>query len=141
MKALIAIAALAAAPAQAEEISAATIAQGRQIYASTCAACHGADLQGQPDWKRRLVTGRMPAPPHDVSGHTWHHSDRDLFNLTKFGVAAVMGQGYESDMPGFAGKLSDAEIRAVLDYIESTWPARARDAQARITAADAAAQP
>ena len=34
-----------------------------------------------------------------------------------------------------------AGLRAVLDYIKSTWPTRAQEAQAKITAADKAAQP
>ena len=132
---------VAAAPALAQQANPATPLPGRMLYAKTCAACHGADLQGQPDWKRRLDTGRMPAPPHDVTGHTWHHSDRDLFTLTKRGVAAVAGAGYESDMPGFGDRLSDAEIMAVLDYIKSTWPVRAQETQAAITAAEGALTP
>ena len=127
-----------ATAAQAQAIDPARILPGQQLYASNCAACHGANLQGQPDWKHRLATGRMPAPPHDVTGHTWHHSDRDLLNLTKLGVAAVVGNGYESDMPAFAGKVSDDDIKAVLEYIKSTWPKRAQASQAAITAADVA---
>jgi mono/diheme cytochrome c family protein len=141
MKALITITVIAAAPAFAKDVTPATIQLGQQLYATNCAACHGANLQGQPDWKHRLASGRMPAPPHDVTGHTWHHSDRDLFNLTKLGVAAVMGDGYESDMPAFGGKLSDDDINAVLDYIKSTWPRRALASQAAITAADVAQNP
>ncbi len=141
MRVLVMIAVLATAPASAQEIDPATIQLGQELYATNCAACHGANLQGQPDWKHRLANGKMPAPPHDVTGHTWHHSDRDLFNLTKLGVAAVMGDGYESDMPGFGCKLSDDEITAVLDYIKSTWPARAQESQAKITAADEAMPP
>ena len=141
MRALITMAVLAAAPAAADGVDPATIQLGQQLYATNCSACHGANLQGQPDWKHRLASGRMPAPPHDVTGHTWHHSDRDLFNLTKLGVAAVMGDGYESDMLAFGGKLSDDEINAVLDYIKSTWPARAQQSQAKITAADVGSQP
>ncbi|MEO8245381.1 MAG: cytochrome c [bacterium] len=141
MKALITIAVIAAAPAFAEDVTPATIQLGQQLYATNCAACHGANLQGQPDWKHRLASGRMPAPPHDVTGHTWHHSDRDLFKLTRLGVAAVMGDGYESDMPAFGGKLSDDDIKAVLDYIKSTWPKRAQASQAAITAADVAQNP
>ena len=131
----------AATAAQADGTSLATIQLGQTLYATNCAACHGANLQGQPDWKHRLANGRMPAPPHDVTGHTWHHSDRDLFNLTKLGVAAVMGDGYESDMPAFGEKLSDDDIAAVLDYIKSTWPQRAQDSQAAITAADISQNP
>ena len=109
------------------------ITLGRQVYAQNCASCHGANLQGQPDWRRRLENGRMPAPPHDESGHTWHHSDQDLFDITKLGVGGVVA-AYESDMPAFEDILSDEEIAAVLAFIKSTWPERQRESQARVTA-------
>mgnify|MGYP002817032104 FL=1 len=111
------------------------IVRGKEIYAQNCASCHGANLEGQPDWKRRLENGRMPAPPHDESGHTWHHSDQDLFAITKLGVGGVV-PGYESDMLAFGDILSDEDITAVLAFIKSTWPERQRDVQARITASD-----
>ncbi len=113
--------------------SADIVAQGRQIYADQCAACHGADLEGQPDWRTPLASGRLPAPPHDAGGHTWHHHDDVLFRIVKEGTAAIIGGGYESDMPGFADVLSDSEIRAVLDYIKSTWPVRERRYQSEIS--------
>lgn len=109
-----------------------TLAAGAEIYTARCAACHGAKLEGQPDWKRRLANGRMPAPPHDASGHTWHHSDQDLFEITKGGLAAVLPD-YESDMPAFGAQLSDADITAVLAFIKSTWPERQRGFQAEVT--------
>ena len=77
----------------------------------------------------------MPAPPHDASGHTWHHADRPLFTITKLGVGAVVPD-YESDMPAFEGILSDDEIVAVLAWIKSTWPERERGFQAEVTAND-----
>ena len=77
----------------------------------------------------------MPAPPHDETGHTWHHSDRNLFVLTKGGIGAVV-PGYESDMPAFGEILSDEEIAAVIAYIKSTWPERQRAFQAEVTAND-----
>lgn len=104
---------------------------GQALYAQSCASCHGANLEGQPNWRRRLDSGRMPAPPHDESGHTWHHSDQDLFKLTKFGVGAVIS-GYESDMPAFEGILSDQKIIFVLSYIKSQWPEQIRSRQAEI---------
>jgi mono/diheme cytochrome c family protein len=98
------------------------LALGEHVYAQHCAACHGAKLEGQPNWRARLPNGRMPAPPHDESGHTWHHSDEVLFALTKNGlVPPYAPPKYESDMPAFAGTLSDHEIRAVLAYIRSHW--------------------
>lgn len=95
---------------------------GEAIYARACASCHGAQLQGEPDWQTPKANGRRPAPPHDVTGHTWHHTDRLLIDLTRRGTAAVIGGGYESDMPGFSGVLDDDEIIAVLSFIKSRWP-------------------
>ena len=114
----------------------AEIAAGRQLYLEHCASCHGADLEGQPDWRTALPSGRMPAPPHDATGHTWHHADADLFTVVKQGLSAIV-PGYESDMPAFAGVLTDDEIRAVIDYIKSTWPDRERAYQAERSAAAA----
>lgn len=109
------------------------IALGRGIYATQCASCHGAALEGQPNWRERLPSGRLPAPPHDETGHTWHHPDEQLFQLTKQGVAPFAPPGYETDMPGFAEALTDDEIRATLDFIKSTWPAEIRESQESIT--------
>jgi len=98
------------------------VALGAEVYAAHCAACHGVDLEGQADWRRRRADGRLPAPPHDASGHTWHHPPEQLFALTKHGPAALAGGGYQSDMPAYEGVLSDAEIWAVLSYLKSRWP-------------------
>jgi mono/diheme cytochrome c family protein len=113
----------------------ARIALGAKVYARQCAACHGAKLEGQPDWRKRLANGRLPAPPHDESGHTWHHPDRLLFAITKNGlVEPYAPKDYESDMPAFGGKLSDEEIWAVLAYIKSHWTSRdVLDARAQMT--------
>jgi mono/diheme cytochrome c family protein len=78
----------------------------------------------------------MPAPPHDASGHTWHHPDQLLFDITKHGVAkAAKLPGYDTAMPAFDGVLSDAEIVAVLSWIKSQWPAEIRKHQADIDTA------
>lgn len=100
------------------------VARGQTIYAQHCAACHGSRLEGQPEWRTRMATGRLPAPPHDASGHTWHHPDSMIFGITKHGL--VPGRyappGYQSDMPAFGNTLSDEDIWAVIAYIKSTWP-------------------
>lgn len=101
---------------------------GKKVYDSRCAACHGAKLEGQSDWRIRKPDGRLPAPPHDASGHTWHHSDEQLFLITKEGVSAIV-PGYQSEMPAFRDLLNDSEIAAVLAYIKSTWPAEIRARQ------------
>lgn len=108
------------------------VAIGKSVYGKQCASCHGANLEGQPNWKERLPNGKLPAPPHDVSGHTWHHSDQQLFDITKYGLAKFAGPAYQTDMPKFEGALSDDEIRAVIGFIKSAWPDRQREAQERI---------
>lgn len=112
-----------------------------RLYQENCASCHGANLEGQPDWRSRLPNGRLPAPPHDASGHTWHHTDRVLLDIVKRGTAAIVGNGYESDMPGFKEVLTDEEITAIIDYIKSTWPDRIRASQESRTLADEQVQP
>jgi mono/diheme cytochrome c family protein len=114
------------------------LARGEALYAEACAACHGADLEGEPDWRERKPDGRLPAPPHDATGHTWHHPDRVLLEITLRGTAAVVGGGYESDMPGFGGAYSEDALRDVLEWIKTQWPERERAHQARLTAQDEA---
>lgn len=106
-----------------------TIALGAAVYQVNCASCHGANLEGQPDWRVSSNDGLLPAPPHDATGHTWHHDGETLFRLTKYGLAELIDDpDYASNMPIYAGILTDDEIIAVLSYIKSTWPDEIRAA-------------
>lgn len=111
------------------------ITLGKTVYAANCAACHGANLEGQANWRERLANGRLPAPPHDKTGHTWHHPDRLLIDMVKNGLVPgrTAPPGYESDMPAYAGILTDEEIIAVIAYIKSTWPPKVLQAQKEVT--------
>src|SRR5262249_39364879 len=100
----------------------AQVARGRVAYGERCASCHGANLEGQPEWRRRLPNGRLPAPPHGASGHTWHHPGGWVFGIIKHGLVPPNAPaGYESDMPAFGSIMNDDDIRAVLAFIESRW--------------------
>jgi mono/diheme cytochrome c family protein len=116
------------------------VALGARVYAQQCASCHGARLEGQANWRGRLPNGRLPAPPHDETGHSWHHPDRVLFAITKNGlVPPYAPQDYASDMPAFAGKLTDEEIWTALAFIKSRWTSReVREARAQMAASAAA---
>jgi len=111
------------------------VGMGQRVYAERCASCHGAKLEGQPAWRERRADDRLPAPPHDASGHTWHHPDAVLIEIVTYGFTSGRNAppGYASDMPGFKGVLSDEAIRASLAFIKSTWPEPVRAQQARVT--------
>ena len=107
--------------------SAAVVARGQVVYSRECASCHGAQLEGQPNWRQPGADGVLPAPPHDASGHTWHHPDDLLLRIVKYGTAKVANMpDYRSGMPVYEGKLSDEEIVAALSYIKSRWPPSVR---------------
>lgn len=84
------------------------LVQGQNLYNQHCAACHGTDGEGeQPD---PFAPGS--APPHDASGHTWHHPDQaNLSTVLNGGVT----------MPGFSDKLSTDEALLILGYIKTWW--------------------
>lgn len=99
------------------------VAQGKEIYALHCASCHGANLEGEVDWKLQNADGSFRSPPHDETGHTWHHSDAKLINAIRLGGARLPADiGGTSAMPAYDAILTDQEIVAVLDFIKSTWP-------------------
>lgn len=114
-------------------ISAAAVTRGRMVYQRNCASCHGKQLQGQADWKSPLSNGRLPAPPHDANGHTWHHPDVVLVGIIRRGLKPYVNQDYESDMPAFEGILTKEQIGDMLSFIKSTWPERERDYQREMT--------
>ncbi len=107
--------------------------EGAPLYAENCASCHGANLEGQPNWRRQLPTGGLPAPPHDETGHTWHHPDQQLLEITKFGGQSLAPPGFQSNMPAFGERLSDRQITAILAFIRSRWPQSIQDRQRRLS--------
>lgn len=114
-----------------------SIENGALIYAKECASCHGGNLEGQNDWMSQNEDGTMRAPPHDDTGHTWHHPDEFLFNYTKFGGAEMLKRlglkDVKSGMPAYSNRLNDQEIWDVLDYIKSNWSEKSRKYQKRRT--------
>ena len=110
------------------------VALGKRVYAANCASCHGAKLEGQPNWRSRKPDGSLRAPPHDASGHTWHHADFQLFEVTRNGRQDNPLPGFKSSMPAYKLVLKDDEIWAVLAFIKSSWPPKIRARQNSINA-------
>lgn len=107
---------------------------GKTLYDENCASCHGINLEGQEGWRDQMVDGMRLAPPHDETGHTWHHADELLFKITKYGYEALLGREYKVSMPVYDGLLKDDEIIAILSYIKSTWPKHIVEAHDKINA-------
>jgi mono/diheme cytochrome c family protein len=107
---------------------------GQTLYQDHCAACHGGNLEGQPDWRVPKDDGTLAAPPHDETGHTWHHDNQLLFEYTKLGgrraLAARGVSDFNSAMPAFDDVISDDEIWDILAYIRSTWPEHVQETHA-----------
>ena len=111
------------------------IALGKQVYDTYCASCHGVHLEGEANWKEQNEDGSFRAPPHDASGHTWHHADSLLIESVELGGVRFEGMniGGTSNMPAFGDVLTDEEVTAVLTYIKSTWPEETRTTQWEVT--------
>ncbi len=106
----------------ADAANAEMVALGKKVYGQYCAKCHGENLEGQPNWRKKNPDGTLPAPPHDAAGHTWHHADAINFKYTKFSGREFDSKKFKSAMPSFKEILSDVEILSVLTYIKSQWP-------------------
>lgn len=104
---------------------------GGDIYRTECAACHGPRGEGEPDWQVPRDDGSLPAPPHDGTGHTWHHADAELLAIIADGS---LHSDPASRMPAFRDRLSPDEMAAVLAYIKALWGPEQRAYQAERTA-------
>lgn len=96
---------------------------GRQVYGLRCASCHGVNLEGQPGWQNAPPGGPGPAPPLNANGPSPQRSEEWLIRVIRDGGTAVAPPGYRSGMPAYGAVLSDQEIRALVAYMRSTWPA------------------
>ena len=87
-------------------------ADGKQLFAAHCAACHQATGKGLP--------GVFPP----LAGSEWVTGDpRTLANILLHGVTGeitVMGASFKGAMPSFE-KLGDAELAAVANYVRAEW--------------------
>ena len=97
------------------------IAKGKLAYENNCISCHQVNLSGAENWKELDEDGHRKAPPLNGTGHTWHHDDKTLHSIIKYGLAKLV-KNYQGKMAGFGDVLNDDEIDNVLAYIKSYWP-------------------
>lgn len=123
-------------PGELAALNAQEVARGKPLYQSSCAQCHGLQGEGAAGWRQQNADRTYPPPPHDSSGHTWHHSDKVLFRIIKEGGAIYEDSGFKSAMPAFGESLNDREIRAVITYLKSLWRPQERAYQADVSSND-----
>ena len=79
-------------------------ADGPTIYKSKCAACHGADGKGDTAMGKKLNIRSFAAP------EVQKQSDADLLAISKKG---------KNKMPAYEGKITDADLKAVIAHIRT----------------------
>jgi len=108
------------------------IERGKIAYQNNCVSCHMVDLSGAKDWKGFDEDGHRKAPPLNGTGHTWHHDDKTLHAIIKYGLSELV-KNYEGKMMGFGENLSDKDIDGILAYIKSFWPEDKYDYQINLS--------
>lgn len=114
---------------------------GQTVYNAQCASCHGANGEGQfPDAPLEPdITGRYGAPPHNNTGHTWHHDDDLIIRIIREGGMGDAVNFYI--MPALGSVLSENEIDAVIAYIKTLWTPEQQAIQRERTLAVRAERP
>jgi len=78
---------------------------GERLYLDNCADCHGVDGRGN-------TVHEMGQPYADLTDDVWKFGGDDS------SMANVIREGSFGLMPGFQEKLSDEQVRALVDYIK-----------------------
>lgn len=118
-------------------LDAARLGRGDGLYAQHCSECHGTNLEGAPDWKRALPDGSYPPPPHEDSGHTWHHPDTLLWRI----IVQGGDPAYNLRMPAFGATVTPDDVSSVLKFIKGRWGTAAREFRWWITETSAEPYP
>lgn len=113
------------------------IARDRMLYRESCASCHGSGGEGAPNWKvPDPETGAYRPPPHDSSGHTWHHPDGLLLRIVRDGCDAFPASDVPCVMPAFGEVYDDYDIRSVIEFLKTMWGPEERAFQAEVSLQD-----
>lgn len=89
--------------------------RGARLFQEHCAQCHGPEAQGHPDWQ---TPGVVAAPPLNGTGNDWKRTRVQLIAVIKNGSK----RNGELVMPGWKGRLEDAEIGDLITWFQALWP-------------------
>lgn len=103
------------APAPAEGAPEGGASLGAAIFKVSCLKCHGEDGRGRPELARALGLARERIDLRDPATRA----------RLRAGLEETVRGGH-GRMPGFEGRLADAQIDAVLDHLFAPEPAPAR---------------
>ena len=93
-------------PPPADRYTSMSLAEGKAVYDSHCASCHGPDRQTPTAIGRGMFPAALPLVTDSVESY----SDRELFSIVLDGVRFT-------GMPGFAGSETNDQIWDVVDYL------------------------
>jgi mono/diheme cytochrome c family protein len=93
-----------------------SLAAGKRAYDVNCAACHGNRAQGseKAGVVISIIQEQGGKQPPDLTDDKWDHgaSDGEIYTVIKKGVPPTM-------MAGWEGRISDAEIWSIINYIRA----------------------
>ena len=100
------------------------VARGRAVYARYgCAACHGADGKGGFANPNAETEGKVPPVNFVAEGFTRPELRRKILDgFATIGKKNPQGPRPPYRMPGWAGQMTDDEVRDLVEYLWSLYP-------------------
>lgn len=121
----LAMLAVAAGAKPQDDMSAANVSHGRQLFAANCAACHGAPPQGQVEPSSLgFPAGTFKMPDFTDCSFATREADQDWLSSIHRGGRA---RAFPHEMPAWDKALSEDEMKAIVAYMRSFcagqgWP-------------------
>ena len=104
-----------------------SIALGDELYQANCAQCHGSEGKGDGP-----MAASLSKTPRDFTDQAF------MAEYSAAAMFAVINQGIDPLMPGYAGQLEEAQVWAITDFLRSltfaAQPAAVEETEAEPTA-------
>ncbi len=92
------------------------VSEGRKVFLTHCASCHGSKAEGAENWIKPDAQGFYPPPPLNGTAHAWHHPYPQLVKTIR--------EGTQGKMPPWKAILTEQEVSQSIAYFQSYWPDR-----------------